>query len=308
MGHTGRVTDVMRATEVLRGILAGISADYELSDPEIAGLEDWLYMHANLLAKSPFLEVRHKLDEVLADGIIDEDERQELLEWCFEFSSPHSYPVLTVTAGIRRLHGFLQGISLDGAVSDSEIHDLADWLRDYEPLRENWPFDEVWTLVENILKDKRVTESERQALLDFCRNFSEYPVDRHLVCDEVDTAQEPWMASEAPVLMTLEHVCDRAPGIKIENRVFCFTGHLSYGKRSKVKAVVEQLRGIVKNSVVSDLDYLVIGALSQPCWAYSTYGRKVEAVMDLRKRGISIAIVHESDFLNALTLASRSES
>ena len=49
--------------------------------------------------------------------------------------------------------------------------------------------------------------------------------------------------------------------------------------------MVRKLDGIPKNNAVAQLDYLVVGAQSSPCWAYSTYGRKIEAVIENREKG-----------------------
>ena len=54
------------------------------------------------------------------------------------------------------------------------------------------------------------------------------------------------------------------------------------------------------NSVSAKLDYLIIGADGNPCWAYACYGRKVEKAVDLRKTGSRLLLVHENDFHDAV--------
>ena len=48
------------------------------------------------------------------------------------------------------------------------------------------------------------------------------------------------------------------------------------------------------------MDYLIVGADGNPCWAFACYGRKIEKAMELRKAGARIALVHESDFHDAV--------
>lgn len=48
--------------------------------------------------------------------------------------------------------------------------------------------------------------------------------------------------------------------------------------------MVTRLGGRPVEHVSEKLDYLVIGANSNPCWVYASYGRKVEAVMALRRK------------------------
>lgn len=63
---------------------------------------------------------------------------------------------------------------------------------------------------------------------------------------------------------------------------------------------MQGLGGEVVNHVSSHVDYLVIGADGNPCWAYACYGRKVEKAVQLRKKGGRILLVHENDFHDAV--------
>jgi hypothetical protein len=60
------------------------------------------------------------------------------------------------------------------------------------------------------------------------------------------------------------------------------------------------LGGVVKKGVTRDLDYLILGAEGNPCWAYSCYGRKVEQAMNYRRAGSLLLIVHENDLHDAI--------
>ena len=63
---------------------------------------------------------------------------------------------------------------------------------------------------------------------------------------------------------------------------------------------IERNGGRFHKSVVRELDYLVIGADGNPCWAFACYGRKVEAAIEYRKQGCKIVMVHEDDFWEAV--------
>lgn len=300
MPTMGRMTDVARATEMLKGIVAGIACDYEISDVEISKLREWLDMHANLLNRQPFKDLDTMLNRILVDQVIEEDEREELIEWCHEFSAPNSSVLTPITDGIRRLHGFLQGIAIDKRVTEFELADLVDWLHDYEGLRAYWPFDDVWAFVERIRADGCVTPDELHELLEFCQGFSEYQVDRDLVLDKHDLGNEPWMIAEAPVVLTLDAVCETNPQVRITGHSFCFTGNAASGNRKDLQDIVVALGASVSRTVTLDLDFLVVGSLSQPCWAYATYGRKIEAARENQKKGSGVRIIHEKDFVEAV--------
>jgi hypothetical protein len=57
---------------------------------------------------------------------------------------------------------------------------------------------------------------------------------------------------------------------------------------------------MVASSVSSKVDYLIIGADGNPCWAYACYGRKVEMAVQLRKQGSRLQLIHEHDFHDAI--------
>jgi hypothetical protein len=82
-------------------------------------------------------------------------------------------------------------------------------------------------------------------------------------------------------------------------KVFCVTGSSPRASRREIETVITQLGGKPHPRVVSDLDYLVVAAERTYSWAFSCYGRKVEAAMTLRRAGAPLTIVHESDFWDA---------
>jgi len=136
-------------------------------------------------------------------------------------------------------------------------------------------------------------------MLDFCLDFRpELALDKSP--ETYDPVSEGYMITNAPVLKTVKSIFDADQPIEFRERIFCFTGQARYGKRKDLEAVVQEVGGRTHPRIVADLDYLVVGALSQPCWAYEVYGRKIENVMELRKRGCQIWIIHEDRFLNAL--------
>ena len=64
--------------------------------------------------------------------------------------------------------------------------------------------------------------------------------------------------------------------------------------------MIEELGGKVKTAVSKKTDYLIVGNAGNPCWAFSCYGRKIEAAMLLRREGAKVQIVNETDFWDAI--------
>jgi len=292
MKVTAKITECSRAMDRLYGILTGISADYRLKDKEIAELYNWLNIHEYLHHIHPFAGTVSLLRRCLEDGIIDDDEREDILEWCLKF---HDGVPECVTAGIRRLHGVLHGIAIDERVSEDELHGLKDWLIDYEIFRDYWPFNDVWQLIETIMDDGVVTKKEEAEFLEFCQGFKECVIDDPKIHDPLYS--EAFMKSDSPYLKPFIALCDRNSEIVFSGKAFCFTGPARTGPRRALEDIVELLEGIPYKTVIKNLDYLVIGAQSSPAWAYSTYGRKIEKVIEFRKSGQEISILHENDFI-----------
>ena len=73
----GHETHLQRSTDMLYGHLKGISLDDELNNDEIGKLHGWLESHESLCGQWPFSEIKERLDVILSDDVVDEDEREE---------------------------------------------------------------------------------------------------------------------------------------------------------------------------------------------------------------------------------------
>jgi len=88
--------------------------------------------------------------------------------------------------------------------------------------------------------------------------------------------------------------------IKFENTIFCLTGKFSsaYGNRKAIEEIIIDKKGICKNRLTLDVDYLVIGELGNNDWKHSTLGRKIETALTYKKESKSnIKIISESQLL-----------
>jgi NAD-dependent DNA ligase len=140
-----------------------------------------------------------------------------------------------------------------------------------------------------------ISREEQKEFIDFCSQFEEEIVTTHGKDGTMTNGR--WMISEAPLLKTIDMIIDRSAAIIIPDRTFCLTGTMKNGKRKSVLSQLTAKGGKYNDNVTHSTDYLVIGALSNPCWAYSTYGRKIEKIMN---GSMKAAIVHEDDFMQAL--------
>lgn len=279
-----------KAINMLRGIIMGINSGEAANEKEIAELTNWCSLHENLRTQHPFSELLPKVDTVLEDGEIDEDEREDLLWLCENFTGEGEYYDL-ISSKIQFLHGLVHGIMADGRLTNQEIRALQDWLLDQEDLKGTYPFDEIDALLTEILADQFITEDERASLMAFLSNFIEFKDSHNLVEADYEKLRRRY---------TISGICAADPEIKIAGRTFCFTGESATSSREDFADIVNSLGGVFRTGVSRKTDYLVVGSLGNPCWAFSCYGRKVEAAMEIRRNGGKVQIIKEADFWDAV--------
>ena len=282
---TGR-SRLDKAINSLLGIVEGISVDAKINNAEIAFLSNWLEAHQPYRDRHPFNELLPVVANSVADGLLTEDERSDVRWLCEKLRSTEYYDA--ITADLQRLHAIMGGIASDGVITKEKLKGLSEWLDDHNHLRRCWPYDEVDSIVTAVLTDQRIDEKEHESLRAFFDEFVALGENRAIARPLISTGQ------------TVQGLCAVCPEIKFNSSLFCFTGASRKYVRSQFAKVVIGLGGRVSNSVTPALDYLIIGADGNPCWAYACYGRKVEKAVELRKEGYRLLLVHEHDFNDAV--------
>lgn len=272
----------------LLGLLEGIAIDGRVTPGEIGMLSLWLADHQDVAQRHPYNELVPALTAAVSDGVLDAEEREDLLWLCRQLKRSDFYD--TVTADLQRLHALVGGIAADGEITTEELRGLSDWLAEHEHLRTCWPYDEIGTLTTKVLGDGHIDEAEHRMLMDFFTEFMAVLDERTLV--------RP-MAFDGPGV-TIGALCAVAPEVTFPGRSFCFTGASSKFRRAEFEALVSELGGQPLGGVSAKLHYLVIGAEGNPCWAFACYGRKVEKAVTLRRQGARVVILHENDFHDAV--------
>jgi hypothetical protein len=266
----------------LIGIVEGVSVDKIVNDDELELLVRWVEAHKPYWDRHPFNELLPVLAEALADGVLSQEERRDILWLCERLRSTSYYDM--VTADIQRLHAIMGAIVADGVITAEELGGLSEWLREHDHLRRCWPYDEVDSVVTAVLADGKVDRKEHEFLVGFFGEFAPLGETQTIACPPVSSGA------------TTQGLCAVCPEIDFDGSLFCFTGASSKYTRRQFSDIVVDLGGRVSNSITPSLDYLVIGADGNPCWAYACYGRKVEKAVELRRQGHRIMLVHENDF------------
>lgn len=297
-----QINYVKNSIERLYGIIEGVAIDTELNDEEIITLKNWIETHETLHSVEPFNELNKLLADILEDGIIDFQEREDLLEWCAEIINERGF-LKDFTEIVRRLHGVLSGVLCDRFIKTEELKGLKDWLIDYEHLHGWWPFNELSMHIKTILKDGKIDSDEQKTLQFFFNDFNEQIIHLPVIHDD-----DYWMNQDLfsckPIFQPIASICEPDPKIEFKNKSFCFTGPAATARRKDLLDVIKQLGGIPKNTIIMTLDYLVIGAQASPAWIYSTYGRKIETVMQRKQtdRNFRTQIISEYDFISTVKI------
>jgi hypothetical protein len=275
-----------KAINSLIGMVEGVAIDGVINESEIAFIRSWLHENRELRNSHPFTELMPVVDAAIADGILTDDERLNIIWLCERLQSATFFDV--ATADMQRLHGLLAGIAADSEITETELRGLSDWLSDHEHLKTCWPYEEVESVITTVLQDGKIDAEEHKLLQNFFSEFVAISDNRTIVNPQIAHAQ------------TIVGLCAVSPELLFEGKKFSFTGSSSKYSRDQFGEIVERLGGIVASSVSKKLDYLIIGSDGNPCWAYACYGRKVEMAVTLRKGGARILLVHENDFHDAV--------
>ena len=281
--YTGK-SEAHKAFNSLRGIIDGISLDTKINQKEVDELERWCDNHEFLANRNPFNDLITNIQVIISDNIITEEEIKDMKWLCDKFEDGFDYYDRS-TSDLQKLQGICHGILADGVVHDEEVTELRAWLQNHDHLSTYYPYDEISSLITEVLVDGEVDEDERVLLKKYFNEFVNLN-DQELQEQIDDDVKD----------VKLGGICAVDPLITFEGNQFCFTGTSTRSSRSEISRLIEELGGKYVNSVSKKTNYLIVGDDGNPCWAYACYGRKVEKAINLRKEGAQIIIVHENDF------------
>ncbi|MBJ54216.1 MAG: NAD-dependent DNA ligase [Gammaproteobacteria bacterium] len=270
----------------LLGLIEGVTIDSKINHDEIDFLETWLNDHRINASRHPFNELLPVVELAISDGILTKEERDDITWLCNRLTSSDYFNI--ATADMQKLHAIMAGIGADGEVNVEELEGLFSWLQEHEHLKTCWPYDEVESLILGVLADKKIDPIEHKLLMNFFGEFVSVLDNKTIV---------------SPVIIEGSNVfglCSVCPDITFADAVFCFTGSSYKYTRNQFEELIEKYGGKISKGITRKVNYLVVGADGNPCWAYACYGRKVEKAAELRRQGHSIVIVHENDFHDAV--------
>jgi len=290
--HYMRRANFEKALNTLIGIIKGVKADRVINENEISELQNWCLLQREFREKHPFNEIIPLVERSIADGVLTQDEIDDILFVCNAFLRTNFSPYYDViTSGIATLHGILHGILSDNVINAEELMELRGWMQDHYYLESVYPYDEVYSLIHKVLQDGHVDEEEQKLLKAFFGDFVDTQASVNINKSEIEQLKRE---------IAISGICALGPNIEIPDRTFCFTGESSRATRAEMEKIVLSRGGQVSKSVTKNTDFLIVGDNGNPCWAFSCYGRKIEQAIGYRKKGARIIIAHEVDFWDAV--------
>ena len=275
-----------KAVSTLRGIVKGINLDKVHNELELKELRLWFNSHFELFVKKPLDELGIIINNSLSGNTFSEEVVEDILWFCNNLLEGELSYFDRETQAIQSLHGLMYGILSDGVIKDTEIVELNKWLDKNKYLEALYPYDELNSLVFNFLADGVIDEDEQLILKTFFAPF----VNLHngFVSQKIEL--------EIGEVYEIKGYCAVDPSIIFSEHFFCLTGEFVRSQQIEVENIIVSAGGIVNKNLSSKINYLIVGTNGNPCWAYSSYGRKVQKAMEWRKKGKKMQIIHEDDF------------
>lgn len=264
-----------KALIVLKGLLEGMKCDGKLNDLEIAKIKSWTSEYSFLKIHSIIKLIFNHLEATLEDHALTLGEAQDLI-WMIDRNLKCDYDEITIL--IQELQGIVSGIAADNIVSNDELIYLWNWLNQAEALNGIFPYDEIYSMIIQVGTKKIITEQQSNNLI---KAFS------WTESKSIDTNNPfiPWTTD---------------PTITFPNKNFCVSGLSEKYKRYEIIKMISSKAGLIKESVSSKTDYLVICPQPNIAWTHATYGRKIEQAINLRRKGANLTIIQELDLLDAI--------
>lgn len=264
----------------LHGILSGLTADQRLNDTEVLFMATWLKSDSEFKKDGDFLDIQDLIHDVLKDGIITADEKEDLLNLLNDVLQYNEIEHDNMDALVNMLLGFLQGISADSNIVEQEVHALRALLLKHRDLLASWPGSLLFNRLNDILADGEITEDEREDLLELVKQIS----------------GQRFTESGLAAGMATEFFAD-GNVMSLRGKTVCFTGKFLSDTRHNLEQQAKLLGASPVKGVTTHLDVLIVGSLASRDWMFTSHGRKIEAAIKAKEKGQVIQIINEEDWV-----------
>lgn len=257
----------VRDVNLLYGFFFGFIADGVIQEEEKDFLMKWRYERADD-ADVPLLRpVFAGIDAALADSVLTLEEVFDMIALLSKVQNGEGN-YASETIDAQLIIAFCQGITCDGVVNKKELELLSIWLEKFAgSASEKW--NALKEDVKGILgrEDFSLEEAERI---------------RRLIVDYISVPD------------------DSSEPMEFDGKLFVLSGQFALGDKKSVGKRIEALGGRIVSGVSKKTDYVVVGGARSNLWKYGAYGTKIEKAKALQSEGVPLKIVSEGDLVKAL--------
>ena len=266
-----------KAVLTLKGIIEGIHCDEKINETELLFLRAWKDSDFFNFNDGDFIDIHEQIEDILEDSLITMEEKSDILNMLDDIIDYGGVAGSEADALANQLLGFLNGISADNHLNDTEIHALLNILKSSSSLSSRWPGNALKIRLDETLADGVIDDNEREDLLNLVKAVS---------------GQKLFETGLAYGLSADFSTCD-SKQLHLGDMSICFTGTFLSGNRDKQQLKAQELGAKVAPRVTKSLDVLVLGSLASRDWKFSSYGRKIESVLSNRQSGSTTEIINE---------------
>ena len=169
----------------------------------------------------------------------------------------------STTSSLQLLLSAVSEMVSSGKLSDDDILSIRYWMDDNKHLSGNYPFDKIYSIIDDILSDGVIEPEERELLLSILLNETIYN-------------------SSQFTIRTLA-------GYRI-----CLSGNFTFASRKQIENLLIKYYAINEKNVTLKTDFVFVGGLGSSEWAYGNYGNKVKKAKELQEQGHRILIFDEN--------------
>ena len=270
-----RSGQIVKAIMAMTGMIRGMPIERPLNDAEIDHCHSFVKVHWALFEKSSKAGVLHDFLDAIVDVRLTAEERDHLLTALAQADEAY-YDA--ITRHLQELHGLLGFAAADRQIEPHEVAALRTWVTDNVELAGTWPYDDIVLLVDGLVESRM--DEAIQVLLRYAKSFEGRSLSPSTPVS-VETGEALFTSSPRPIV----------PG-----RLVSITGGSIFMPRSSIARLLASVGARWNRTPSSEVDIILVCGQGNQAWAHGNYGRKLEHVIERRRRGDVVDVVDEPTF------------
>lgn len=251
----------------LYGMIRVLLFEEAVSEAQFNLLKDWFDNNKKYNQYLLFNNINTELNNILSKGYLSGFDKKVLSDLVDNVTQSSIYSHKTLKT--QELQGIIKCITADGKVTLEELSNLKNWINRNNNLQNTYPYDSILKITDEYLKNGFITSDEQELISNKFKD---------LITSKKDTDEE----------------------IKFSNKNFCLSGDFINGTKDEITKLLEDNGAVIKHSVSSKVDYLVVGQLGSPGWKYGNMGGKITKAKKLQDKGEKIKIISEKNLFKSL--------